>query len=134
MINPRKAAKSRECGMCGGVFTPPSHRQKYCSPECSELACWQQANRGKFRILERDGFRCVYCGRTSYEDAVKLHLDHIVPKSNGGADTAGNLVTACQDCNLEKRDRLLKEPEWILAELRERNRVFEIPAEGSISL
>jgi len=31
--------------------------------------------------------------------------DHIVPVANGGENSAENLVTACWECNLDKRDR-----------------------------
>jgi HNH endonuclease len=55
----------------------------------------------RFRVLQRDNFRCVYCGRSSRE-GVTLHLDHLVPVAAGGPTDEGNLVTACQDCNLGK--------------------------------
>ncbi|MFI5038151.1 MAG: HNH endonuclease, partial [Solirubrobacterales bacterium] len=31
----------------------------------------------RFRVLERDGFRCRYCGRTASEPGVVLHVDHV---------------------------------------------------------
>jgi hypothetical protein len=55
----------------------------------------------RFAVLRRDGFRCVYCGHGE-PDGAKLHLDHLVPVSRGGLTNLGNLVTACQDCNLGK--------------------------------
>jgi hypothetical protein len=58
----------------------------------------------RFRVLERDGFRCVYCGRNPKDDGVKLEVDHIIPKSKGGQDTLDNLVTACSECNQGKKD------------------------------
>jgi 5-methylcytosine-specific restriction endonuclease McrA len=61
----------------------------------------------RFSILLRDGFRCRYCGRSSSEDGVKLHVDHVVPRSAGGPSTRDNLVTACQDCNLGKGARIM---------------------------
>ncbi|MBU5214374.1 HNH endonuclease [Heyndrickxia oleronia] len=57
----------------------------------------------RFEVLKRDKFKCQYCGR-GVEDDVKLHVDHIVPYSKGGADTLDNFKTACQDCNLGKSD------------------------------
>jgi 5-methylcytosine-specific restriction endonuclease McrA len=56
----------------------------------------------RFRILARDRFRCRYCGRKSPE--VELHVDHVKPRSQGGTNEPGNLVTACTDCNLGKSD------------------------------
>lgn len=56
--------------------------------------------RNRFAILSRDGFQCVYCGRTAQQ--AKLHVDHVVPVSAGGPTHWSNLVTACLDCNLGK--------------------------------
>jgi hypothetical protein len=66
----------------------------------------------RFLVLQRDGFRCRYCGRTA--DEVKLHADHVVPRAKGGQDTFDNLVAACSDCNLGKRDVLLTTPALVL--------------------
>lgn len=55
----------------------------------------------RFRVLQRDGFRCQYCGRSQQGGAV-LHLDHVVPFSKGGETSEGNLITACDECNLGK--------------------------------
>ncbi len=57
----------------------------------------------RFELLKRDGFACVYCGR-SHPDVV-LCLDHKVPFSKGGLTIPGNLVTACVDCNAGKGAR-----------------------------
>ena len=65
--------------------------------------------RSRFAILERDGFRCVYCGRGASECA--LQVDHVHPVALGGTDDAENLVTACWDCNSGKTDRPLVSPE-----------------------
>lgn len=59
----------------------------------------------RLKVLRRDKFRCVFCGRSPATDiGVKLHLDHIVPFSKGGKSTQDNLQTLCQDCNLGKSD------------------------------
>lgn len=52
-------------------------------------------------VYRRDGARCVICG--SMEN---LQLDHIIPFSKGGADTAENLQILCQKCNLEKSNKI----------------------------
>ena len=54
----------------------------------------------RFKVLQRDGFRCRYCGRAAPE--VRLHIDHVVPVAAGGETVEGNLMTACEDCNLGK--------------------------------
>jgi hypothetical protein len=55
----------------------------------------------RFRVLTRDNFRCRYCGRTRDDGAI-LHLDHVIPVSNGGETSEANLLTACDRCNLGK--------------------------------
>lgn len=45
------------------------------------------------RILERDQYRCFYCGY----DATAV--DHIVPYNFGGGDEEDNLVACCTFCN-----------------------------------
>jgi len=54
----------------------------------------------RFRVLQRDGFRCHYCGRPGTAPGVVLHVDHVVPLAAGGTSTEHNLVTACEECNL----------------------------------
>ncbi len=55
----------------------------------------------RFRVLQRDGFRCRYCGRGTAEGAT-LQLDHVVPVAAGGETTEANLMTACAECNAGK--------------------------------
>ncbi len=45
-------------------------------------------------IRERDGNRCQYTGRLLHP--TEGNLDHVVPRSRGGADTWENLVWAAQ--------------------------------------
>ena len=61
----------------------------------------------RFAVLQRDAFRCRYCGRTANEPGVVLHVDHVVPVAAGGTNYEGNLVTACAECNLGKSTRAL---------------------------
>lgn len=57
----------------------------------------------RVRVLDRDNFRCVFCGRSPATDiGIKLHIDHVVPFSKGGKTTIENLQTLCQECNLGK--------------------------------
>lgn len=57
----------------------------------------------RFRVLQRDSFRCQYCGRSA-RDGATLHLDHVVPYAAGGETSEDNLLVACEQCNLGKRD------------------------------
>lgn len=54
----------------------------------------------RFRILNRDGFRCRYCGAGA--DTDRLHVDHITAVANGGTNEDENLATACATCNMGK--------------------------------
>jgi hypothetical protein len=57
----------------------------------------------RYRILSRDRFRCVACGRSPAKDGnVELHVDHIIPWSRGGGNVEPNLRTLCAQCNLGK--------------------------------
>ncbi len=58
------------------------------------------------RVLERDGYMCVYCGAARGSEIpgypgskARLSAAHLYPKSLGGAATEESLVTACQMCN-----------------------------------
>lgn len=53
--------------------------------------------------------RCHWCG--TKVSGRKIHFDHIVPISKGGAHSIGNLCASCRDCNLSKNNRLLAD--WI---------------------
>jgi hypothetical protein len=65
----------------------------------------------RFRVLQRDGFRCRYCGRPGNAPGVVLHVDHVVPLAAGGTSTEDNLLTACEECNLGKSTMALLETE-----------------------
>lgn len=51
----------------------------------------------RYRILKRDNFKCVYCGRNASE--VALEIDHYTPVCAGGGNDDANLRAACRDCN-----------------------------------
>ncbi len=57
-------------------------------------------------ILERDGFTCQRCGAgpgdpDPFNSArkVRLHIDHIIPISQGGTNDKSNLRVLCSACN-----------------------------------
>ena len=94
------------CEECGKEFETFAHRNaQFCGPACKKACNDVKARR--WSLFARDAFQCFYCGRSSVEHGVTLHLDHIEPRSRGGGDTAGNLVTACQSCNCAKCDAVL---------------------------
>jgi len=59
-------------------------------------------------VFARDGGRCVYC------HAAATSLDHVVPRSRGGAHAWDNVVSACSRCNHVKADRGIAELGWRL--------------------
>lgn len=60
----------------------------------------------RHEVFKRDDYRCVECGATNQD--VRLHVDHIIPVSQGGSDELDNLQTLCEDCNLAKSNRAWK--------------------------
>ena len=59
----------------------------------------RQAPWSRRGVLVRDGHRCAYCGRRAST------VDHVTPRSRGGADSWLNTVASCAECNHRKADR-----------------------------
>jgi len=117
------------CPVCDKQFERKSFRHKFCSDDCRTFFySMDKYKTGRFLILERDAFRCIYCGRSSFEDCATLAVDHIVPKSKNGKDTAGNLACVCVQCNSEKRDRELSADviDELLRQIAKRNKQHQI--------
>ncbi|WP_236245396.1 HNH endonuclease [Streptomyces sp. CC210A] len=72
----------------------------------------RQAPWSRRGVLVRDQHRCAYCGGRA------TTVDHVVPRSQGGADSWLNTVASCTQDNHRKADRtpeeagmpLLREP------------------------
>ena len=61
------------------------------------------------KILERDDYRCQYCGldgRASFENALVMRLDFVVPRARKGKKEPSNLVACCTPCNTIKGTRV----------------------------
>lgn len=56
----------------------------------------------KKAILERDGNKCVICGK-GIKEGIELHVDHIKPKELGGTADIDNGQTLCSQHNLIKK-------------------------------
>jgi 5-methylcytosine-specific restriction endonuclease McrA len=54
-------------------------------------------------IFERDNYTCQYTGQRLRSQ--ELNIDHVVPRSRGGASTWENLVTCSVEANNRKGDR-----------------------------
>ena len=57
-------------------------------------------------VLDRNGFTCQMCGAIAGEPhpydpsrKTRLHIGHIIDKSQGGSDEASNLRAVCSVCN-----------------------------------
>src|SRR5438067_8112791 len=51
-------------------------------------------------VFARDSWTCQYCGSRS-----NLTVDHVIPRSKGGASSWENIVASCAPCNRRKGDR-----------------------------
>lgn len=61
------------------------------------------------KILERDDHRCQYCGldgRASFENALVMRVDFVVPRARKGKKDPNNLVACCIPCNTIKGTRV----------------------------
>lgn len=63
----------------------------------------------RFKVLERDGYKCRACGRNPRDHDVVLHIDHIMPIAKGGKTELDNLQVLCSDCNIAKSDSISKQ-------------------------
>ena len=60
----------------------------------------------RYRGLKRDRVRCCLCGQSPATDpSCVLHVDHVIPYSQGGGSEIDNLQVLCANCNLGKGDR-----------------------------
>lgn len=81
-------------------------------------------------VLDRNGFTCQMCGAVAgeahpYEKSRKtrLHIGHIVDKSQGGKDDPSNLRAICSVCNEGASNLTLERPSVLklLAQVRRAN-------------
>lgn len=52
----------------------------------------------KKRVEERDGHRCIFCGKPGRGEA------HVIPRSHGGLGVEQNLITVCRACHFNLDD------------------------------
>jgi len=63
----------------------------------------QQVKLNRRNIYGRDGNHCQYCGKRFATS--ELSLDHVIPRSQGGANNWQNVVCCCVRCNVRKGGR-----------------------------
>jgi hypothetical protein len=56
-------------------------------------------------VVVRAGGACEYCRLIQAASGVTFHLDHIVPRSQGGPTELSNLALSCPGCNLGKAEQ-----------------------------
>lgn len=57
------------------------------------------------KILERDHYRCQYCGLdglASFDNALAMSVDFVLPRARKGKKDPENLVACCRACNMIK--------------------------------
>jgi len=59
------------------------------------------------KVRRRARNRCEYCRMSQTLQGASFHLEHIRPRSRGGATKLANLALACPACNLHKADRIV---------------------------
>ena len=60
----------------------------------------------RFKVLQRDRFKCVLCGDHPARNAeCVLHVHHVIPWSKGGKTREDNLRTLCATCNVGRGNR-----------------------------
>jgi HNH endonuclease len=62
-------------------------------------------------ILERDAYRCQYCGLdglASFENALAMSVDFVMPRARKGKKDPRNLVACCRSCNMIKGRRVYR--------------------------
>lgn len=78
-------------------------------------------------VLDRNGFTCQMCGAVAGEPhpydkgrKTRLHIGHIIDKSEGGTDDASNLRAICSVCNEGASNLTLPRPSdlKLLAQVR----------------
>lgn len=91
----------------------PELRRAIAAQHKASRRIWEQLNPGSVGILSKDWrklvrhyhHRCAYCGGNEGG----LHMDHVIPLSRGGRHAIGNVLPACQGCNLSKGAKLVAE-------------------------
>jgi 5-methylcytosine-specific restriction endonuclease McrA len=82
-------------------------------------------------VLARDMYTCQYCGQQPSKS--ELTIDHVIPRSRGGATSWENVVTACAPCNRRKGDRLAEEAKMVLLSKPARPRFIAVALMGELN-
>jgi 5-methylcytosine-specific restriction endonuclease McrA len=113
---------SAMCAQCGDAFLARTDLAgRFCSVSCANDAQgrapeprFRIGKRARQRIYEDAGWVCQLCLSPVRLDVDPLHpryptLDHVLPRSRGGADDPSNLRLACRQCNVTRGSRM----DWV---------------------
>jgi len=67
---------------------------------------WKAAQTSRIEVWNITNGYCAYCRKDLR--AHNFYIDHVHPKSKGGADSFDNYLPACRSCNLSKGNTPLK--------------------------
>ncbi len=105
-FEPEKTIASNE--ISHDIYSKNEHKISYPQKEKKpQKRTSRVANlRQRFRVMKRDGFKCVLCGVSPATSiGAELHIDHIIPWSQGGETIEENLRTLCFQCNLGRSNK-----------------------------
>lgn len=93
-VGPRECAPDGTISHGGGGFLVTEDLDD----EAVERSAPSRKLRG--RVLKRDDYRCVICGRRPRDHTdLELHVHHVIPWRMGGPTAEANLVTLCGSCH-----------------------------------
>lgn len=116
----------RETRPEGERFYPEGTREPPYPVHASDVVRRLIWKRMKTAVLRRDRYQCQECGvsfgkrrRKVFDPSLRrgrggyrwesLEVHHIIPRSNGGSDHPGNLMTLCPSCHIEQTARQASE-------------------------
>jgi 5-methylcytosine-specific restriction endonuclease McrA len=92
------------------------------------------------KVLERDRYRCRYCGldwMASFENALIMSVDFVVPRARKGKKDPSNLVACCRPCNMIKGRRVYGSFEeakaYVLARREDLRKAWELKSGRALS-
>ena len=92
------------------------------------------------KILDRDNYVCQYCGldgRASFENALIMRVDFIIPRARKGKKDPSNLVACCGPCNTIKGTKVYasfdKAKEFVLSRREQLRKSWEAKVGGPMA-
>lgn len=107
-----KPKKQSYCLRCGESLESKRANALYCSRTCLSMdhtfkhrsKTRVSSTARRYEIFTRDNGECYVC--RIQLDFKKLEIDHLIPVSRGGDNSAHNLASSCLFCNRSRGDRI----------------------------